>query len=77
MTKPLREENGNSRGLDEALKRGDNYVARFIGGAALGAFAVGVATAGGGVMPGAVAGGLIAVVAPGVVSGIQRAHHNA
>lgn len=77
MAKSLREENGNSRGLDEALKRGDNYVARFIGGAALGAFAGGVATAGGGILPGAVAGGLIAVVVPGIVSGIQRANHNA
>lgn len=56
------------RNLDRDLARGDDFVTRFIGGATLGALAGGLLTAGGGILPGAMLGGIAGVIVPEAVS---------
>lgn len=76
MAKTLhREHNTHSHGLDRSLDKGDRIVARFISGAAVGAVAGGAFTAGSGILPGAVVGGLIGAVGPEAIHGFSKSHN--
>jgi hypothetical protein len=80
MANKLHEErNSDSPDLNRNLAKGEDLVARFIGGATVGALAGGAFTAGSGIVPGAVVGGLVGTVVPEVVSrfgGWHNGHHN-
>ena len=65
----------HSRNLDRSLAKGDDFVARFISGATVGALAGGVFTAGGGIVPGALVGGGAGAVVPEVVSRFSGSHN--
>lgn len=62
------ERKSDSPDLDRNLARGDDFVARFISGATVGALAGGVFTAGSGIVAGAVVGGVAGAFVPEVVS---------
>jgi hypothetical protein len=70
-----KENKTRSRDLDKNLARGDDFVARFISGAALGGFAGGVFTGGSGIVPGAVVGGVVGTVVPSALSAIRRTNN--
>ena len=76
MTKTLHKEHEtHSRDLDKSLAKGDDFVARFISGATVGALAGGVLAAGGGIVPGAVVGGVVGVVVPSALSSLTRSRN--
>ncbi len=76
MTKMLHEEQEtHSRDLDRRLAKGDDFVARFISGAAVGALAGGVLAAGSGIVPGALAGGVVGVVVPSALSSLTKSRN--
>ncbi len=76
MTNNLHEEHeSSSPDLDRNLAKGDEFVARFIGGATVGALAGGAFTAGSGIVPGAVLGGLVVAIAPEAFSALSRSHN--
>jgi hypothetical protein len=73
VTKGLHEEHEtHSHDLDKQLAKGDAYVARFISGAAVGALAGSAFTAGSGIVPGAVVGGLVTAVIPKAWSSLNK-----
>lgn len=75
MAKMLHEEHStHSHGLDKSLAKGDEVVARFISGATVGALTGGVLSAGSGILPGAVVGGVVGIVAPEALSSIGKPH---
>jgi hypothetical protein len=75
MNNLYREHKGDSPDLNRSLAKGDDLVARFIGGATVGALAGGAFTAGGGIVPGAVVGGLVGVILPEAISGLSGSHN--
>jgi outer membrane lipoprotein SlyB len=75
----LRKEHKGDPDRSLLLDKGDDLVARFIGGATVGALAGGAFTAGGGIVRGAVVGGLVGAVVPEVLSsfnGSRNGHEN-
>jgi outer membrane lipoprotein SlyB len=76
MANTLHTENQvHSPALDKNLAKGNDFVARFISGATVGAVAGGALTAGSGILPGALVGGLVGAVAPEAVSSLNRPHN--
>jgi hypothetical protein len=76
MAQTLHEEhNTHSHGLDKSLAKGNDFVAGFISGATVGALAGGAFTAGSGILPGAVFGGLVGAVTPEAISRFGKSHN--
>ena len=75
MAKMLHKEHStHSHSLDKSLAKGDAVVARFISGATVGALTGGALSAGSGILPGAVVGGVVGIVAPEALSSIGKSH---
>jgi hypothetical protein len=60
------------RHINDDLNRGSSIVTQLIGGLALGGGVGAVVTAGGGLLPGAVIGAILGVVAPGLLTRITK-----
>jgi len=75
VSTPGTERKSRARNPDNGFDKGDDFVARFISGAAVGGFAGGVFTGGSGIVPGAVVGGLVGTAVPSVLSAIRRSNN--
>jgi hypothetical protein len=72
MMQGIQGHDGLKRHINDDLNRGSSIVTQLIGGLALGGGVGAVVTAGGGLLPGAVIGAILGVVAPSFLTRITK-----